>query len=228
MFDNKKSDSGAEQFIFPRDMQFIPEFSVVDMHLMTSNNDTDNGYGCKLKKISLHSTTLYSYLGPESLHLLPDNFSKASELAVERARDNLFIHNQLESKNVAFFGSVPANSFVSSVPVVEGFYRMVGPNGGELFPGVPCVDIAQVDLIRCLFDFIEFYFNFLNFKILNFKILNFKFLTLTFQVLQLCRGGSKGLRRRRHNALRLRQFRLRPTDVCRGIGSVQVWGSSAL
>ncbi len=43
---------------------------------------------------------------------------------------------------------VPANSFVSSMPVVDGFYRIVGPNGGELFPGVSCVDIAQDDLFR--------------------------------------------------------------------------------
>ena len=153
MFDSKKSDSGADQFIFPRDMQFIPEFTVVDMHLMTSHNDTEGGYGCKLKKIALHSTSLYSYLGPESLHLLPDTFNKATELAVERARANLFIHNQFESKNVAFFGKVPENSFVSSVPVVEGFYRMVGPNGGELFPGVTCVDISKEDLVRCDFLF---------------------------------------------------------------------------
>lgn len=148
MFDNKKSENGTDQFIFPRDMNFIPEFTVVDMHLMTSNNETDNGYGCKLKKIDLHPTTLYSYLGPESLHLLPSSFSRAGELAVERAKNNLFIHNQLESKNVVFFGSVPANSFVSSTPVSEGFYRIVGPSGGELFPGVPCVDIAKEDLIR--------------------------------------------------------------------------------
>jgi hypothetical protein len=148
MFDSKKSDNGIDQYIFPRDMPFIPEFSVVDMHLMTSHNDTEGGYGCKLKKITMHQTSLYSYLGPESLHLLPDSFDKATQLAVERGQENPFIHNQFESKNVAFFGKVPENSFISSVPVVEGFYRIVGPNGGELFPGVPCVDIAQEDLFR--------------------------------------------------------------------------------
>lgn len=156
MFDSKKSDNGTDQFIFPRDMQFIPEFTVVDMHLMTSHNDTEGGYGCKLKKIALHSTTLYSYLGQDSLQLLPDTFNKATELALDRAKENLFIHNQFESKNVAFFGKVPENSFISSVPVVDGYYRIVGPNGGELFPGVPCVDIAKDDLIRFDFGFVCF------------------------------------------------------------------------
>lgn len=43
---------------------------------------------------------------------------------------------------------VPDNSFISTVPVAEGYYRIVGPSGGELFPGVPCVDIAVEDLFR--------------------------------------------------------------------------------
>ena len=63
---------------------------------------------------------------------------------------------EFESDNVAFFGRVPESSFISSVPVAEGFYRMVGPNGGELFPGVACVDIAKEDLIR-FGKFVEFF-----------------------------------------------------------------------
>lgn len=148
MFGNSKSDSGEDKSIFPRDTPFIPEFSVVDMHLMTSHNDTEGGYGCKLKRIELHHTSLYSYMGAENLQLLPGTYERAVELTVERAKNNLFIHNQFEAKDVAFYGKVPDNSFISSVPVAEGYYRVVGPNGAELFPGVPCVDIAQEDLFR--------------------------------------------------------------------------------
>jgi hypothetical protein len=148
MFGINKSESGADQSIFPKDMQFIPEFSVVDMHLMTSHNDTEGGYGCKLKRLEMHHTSLYSYLGPDNLQLLPKTYDRAVELTVERAKNNQFIHNQFEAKDVAFFGKVPDNSFVSSVQVAEGYYRIVGPNGAELFPGVPCVDIAQEDLFR--------------------------------------------------------------------------------
>ena len=146
----KKNDSGGDQSIFPQDndMQFIPEFTVVDMRVMTSHNDTESGYGCKLQKISLHYTTLYSYMGRDSLSLLPDTFQSAADLAVQRAAENGFIHQQMEGKNVAFFARAPAKAFVSSVAVTEGYYRMVGPNGSELFPGVPCVDIAKGDLLR--------------------------------------------------------------------------------
>jgi hypothetical protein len=129
-------------------MQFIPEFTVVDMRIMTSHNDVEPGYGCKLQKISLHHTTLYSYMGPDSLHLLPETFASAGELGLQRAEASPFIRQQIEGKNVAFFSKVPAKAFVSSVPVTEGFYRMVGVNGCELFPGVPCVDIAKADLLR--------------------------------------------------------------------------------
>jgi hypothetical protein len=149
MFDKKNPD-GTEQSIFPRDndMQFIPEFTIVDMRIMTSHNDTDMGYGCKLQKLSIHHTSLYSYMGSDSLHLLPETFLSASDLAVQRASENPFIRQQMEARNVAFFAYVPAKAFISSVPITEEFFRMVGPNGGELFPGVPCVDIAKVDLLK--------------------------------------------------------------------------------
>lgn len=148
MYTPRKTDNGSEQHLFPRDISFIPEFTVVDMHLMTSHNETDGGYGCKLKKIALHPTSLYSYLASDGLKLLPVTYQDALDLAVKRGEENRFIHNQFESKNVAFFARVPTGSFVSSVPVVEGYYRIVGPNGSELFPGVPCVDVFQDDLFR--------------------------------------------------------------------------------
>ena len=147
MFD-KKNDNGSDQSMFPRDIEFIPEFTVVDMRIMTSHNDTEAGYGCKLQRLSLHHTSLYSYMGSDGLHLLPATFSSASDLAVQRAGESAFIRQQLEARNVAFFAYAPAKAFISSVPVTEEFYRMVGPNGSELFPGVPCVDIAKVDLLR--------------------------------------------------------------------------------
>jgi hypothetical protein len=142
MFDKK--DNG-DQSIFPRDIEFIPEFTMVNLQIMTSNNDTDPGYGIKLQRISLHNTSLYS---ADSLALLPETFQSASDLAVERATDNPFIQRQMEGKNVAFYARAPAKAFISSVPITEGYYRMVGPNGSELFPGVPCVDIAKADLLK--------------------------------------------------------------------------------
>ena len=91
MFDAKKSDNGMEQNIFPKELGIIPEFTVVDMHLMTSHNDTEGGYGCKLKKIELHHTSLYSYMGPESLHLLPGMY-----LAHLRDLESILDHHSVD------------------------------------------------------------------------------------------------------------------------------------
>ena len=145
-----KESKGGEQYLFPRDndMQFIPEFTVVDMRIMTGSTESSDGYGLKLQKISLHHTSLYSYMGSDSLLLLPDTLANSSELAVQRASENPFIQLQLEGKNVAFYAKAPAGAFISASPVAEGYYRMVGPNGSELFPGVPSVDIALADLLK--------------------------------------------------------------------------------
>ena len=145
MYEAKDSKAGPK-YVFPSDMDFIPEFSVIDMRIMISNNQTEGGYGLKLQSVALHSTSLYSYLGPESLLLLPATEELAKKLAEEQQRANPFIQNNLESKNVAFFSKVPAGAFISATPVVPGYFRLVGPDGSELLPGVPCVDIAQEDL----------------------------------------------------------------------------------
>ena len=149
MFEVKES-KGQEQSVFPRDndMQFIPEFTVIDLRIMTSHNAVEGGYGCKLQQITLHPTSLYSYVGPESLPLIPGSLQSSLELADQRVKESSFIGSQLELKNVAFFSQIPAGAFVSSTPVYEGTYRMVGKDSGELLPGVPCVDIAEEDLFR--------------------------------------------------------------------------------
>ena len=45
MYDAKESKAG-EQFLFPRDndMQYIPEFTLMDMRIMTGNNESESGY----------------------------------------------------------------------------------------------------------------------------------------------------------------------------------------
>jgi len=145
-----KENKGQEQCVFPRDndMQFIPEFTVIDLRIMTSHNSVEGGYGCKLQQITLHPTTLYSYIGADSLGLIPPTLESSLELADQRVKESAFIGSQLELKNVAFYCQIPANSFISASPVYEGTYRIVGKDGSELLPGVACVDIAEADLFR--------------------------------------------------------------------------------
>lgn len=115
---------------------------------MISNNQTEGGYGLRLHRISLRkSISLYSYLG-ETLHMLPSTEDSAKSISEERAKTNPFIQSNLEVSNVAFFAKPAAGSYISSIPVCPGYYRVVGPNGGELFPGVQCVDVGERDLLK--------------------------------------------------------------------------------
>ena len=145
--DNRKSP-GDPIHLFPTHIRSIPEFSIIDLQIMTSHNGNENGYGIKVQRVQLHPTTLYSYLTNASLRSIPVSYSDSVELAKARSDASRFIHNMVEVKNTAFFSRVPANSFISASPVCEGVYRMVGDGGRELFPGVPCVDINESDLLK--------------------------------------------------------------------------------
>ena len=145
-----KSNKGEDrtEYIFPPQFDYLPEFTIIDMRVTISNNQTEGGYGLKLQKVTLHESTLYSYMGPDALFLLPGSDTQAKELGEARQTQNPFICNNLEAKNVAFFAKAPAHAYISSIPITEGYYRVVGPNGSELFPGVPCVDVSLADLLK--------------------------------------------------------------------------------
>jgi hypothetical protein len=144
--ENRKTPEMAH--IFPTHVKSIPEFSIVDLQIMTSHNANDNGYGIKVQRIVLHPTTLYSYLTAASLLSIPVSYTDSVELAKTRSEGSKFIHNMVEVKDTAFFSKVPVNAFISATPVCEGMYRMVGDGGRELVPGVPCVDIKECDLLK--------------------------------------------------------------------------------
>ena len=149
MYQSNAGDVKQRQ-LFPQDngITSIPEFTIVDIMIGTSHVDCSEGYGLKLLQISLHPTSLYSYLGKESLQMLSSSITTATETAETWARESPFIMNQVATKNVTFFAKVPGNSFVCAEPVVKGVYRLHGPEQGELFPGVPFVDILASDLMK--------------------------------------------------------------------------------
>ena len=143
-----RGKSPEAAYIFPRGIESIPEFSIIDLQIMTSHSGNENGYGIKVQRVSLHPTTLYSYLTKSSLLSIPVTYSDSVDLAKTRLEASKFIQNMVEVKNTAFFSKVPPNAFISADPVCEGVFRIVGDGGRELFPGVPCVDINESDLLK--------------------------------------------------------------------------------
>lgn len=143
-----RGKSPEASYIFPRGIESIPEFSIIDLQIMTSHSGNENGYGIKVQRVSLHPTTLYSYLTKPSLLSIPVTYPDSVDLAKSRLEASKFIQNMIEVKNTAFFSKVPPNAFISADPVCEGMFRIVGDGGRELFPGVPCVDINESDLLK--------------------------------------------------------------------------------
>jgi len=141
-------DKGQSLFPHDNETSVIPEFTVIDLKIMCAHNECSAGYGLKIQRVSLHPTTLYSYFGQDSLGLLPGSIGEAQGMAEERLRESPFIANVLATKNVAFFARVPKYSYIAEKPVAEGYYRLLGPNSTELFPGVPSIDISARDLLK--------------------------------------------------------------------------------
>lgn len=144
--DNRKSPELTH--VFPSTVKSIPEFTIIDLFIMPTHSGNENGYGMGVKRVRIHPTTLYSYLTPHSLLAIPGTYPDSVEIGKTRSEASRFIHNSIEVKNTAFFSRVPANAFIAAQPICEGVYRMVGDGGRELFPGVPCVDINESDLLK--------------------------------------------------------------------------------
>jgi len=57
-------------------MGVIPAFTVVDVVVAPTHNQTD-GWGCKLVRMVPHDSSLYSYMTPAALDLLPHSEAEA-------------------------------------------------------------------------------------------------------------------------------------------------------
>ena len=151
MYEPGESKAGQEakvEYVFPSSVDSIQEFTVIDVRVTSSNNQTEGGYCLKLQKVSIHDTTLYSYFGPESLLQLPSTDAQAKELGEAWQTQNPFIHNNLESSYTAFFTRAPDKAYISASPVAEGASTASWAPTGWLFLCVPCVDICRADLVK--------------------------------------------------------------------------------
>ena len=130
--DPSRKEPEAPQTCLPTDVRIIPEFTIIDLHIMASHSgNLEKGYGINLKKVVLHPTSLYSYLTPAALLSVPSSYAGSLEQGLALWKSSPFIHNQLEVKNTSFFCKVPLNAFISSTPVCESMYRLVGDGGGS-------------------------------------------------------------------------------------------------
>lgn len=98
----------AEDECFPRELSVIPEFSMVAITVKASAEEgAASGYGMNMLKVRPLSPqlSLYSFLSPLGLHLLPSSYAKAQE-QVGDSRCIETIRSVVERTNVGFFCKV--------------------------------------------------------------------------------------------------------------------------
>ena len=93
--------------LFPSDIEFIPEYSVVELVVVPGAVDAARpGYGLKFQTIRLVPQSLYSYLSPLGLALLPSTCDASSELTTRLQAENAGIKAMVETIAHVFFAKV--------------------------------------------------------------------------------------------------------------------------
>lgn len=140
-----------EKSMFPEGATgFIPAFSVVEIHLNPSHNQT-NGYGMKIAKITPQVPTLYSNMGcAGALEKIQKTSEAALELAKEQAKVCEPICNLMEQARHGFYCSVDPTARVVDIREDIEFVRIECPHssGNTPTPGVQGIDVAHADLMR--------------------------------------------------------------------------------
>lgn len=89
--------------VFPSGVSCIPGNSMVEIMIVPSAVNADKpGYGMSVATIRPLSHTLYSYLYPLGLDLLPGDASSAEAQAADLLKSNPSIASQVEANSVAF------------------------------------------------------------------------------------------------------------------------------
>ena len=125
----------------------IPAFTLIQMVVTptaTPADDKPRGYGLKLAEIRPLGFSLYSYMNPAGLALLPDTFDKSMELMRNLLSKPLSIEKQLNATCVAFFGTADSKAFLAEN--TDGWMRLTCTEGAVM-EGLQEMDVCVVGLI---------------------------------------------------------------------------------
>lgn len=157
LFEEKKSVGDASRNVFPKDLDVIPAFSVIEVAVNPANSGGfDEGFGINVTRIRVCEFTLYSMATPLGLDLLPKTYATSVTDAQAMVEVSPGLRRVVETRNTSFYGLVAQGSYV--VKYSDDVYRLVGPKQDPSDPlsrhidvmegGVFAVDIAKEDLLR--------------------------------------------------------------------------------
>ena len=140
-----------EKSVFPEGSTgFIPAFSVVEIQLNPSHNQSD-GYGVKVARVRPMSHTLYSLTGcGGALDRIQKSADAALEFVREQAKVCAPVSNVLEQARYGFYAPVDPTARVVDIRDDLEFVRIECPHGSgnTPVPGAQSVDVAHEDLMR--------------------------------------------------------------------------------
>ena len=140
-----------EKSVFPEGAAgFIPAFSVVEVQLNPSHNQSD-GYGVKVARVRPMAYSLYSLTGcGGALDRIQKTADAALEFVREQAKVCAPVCNVLEQARYGFYAPVDPTARVVDIRDDLEFVRIECPHGSGStpVPGAQCVDVAHEDLMR--------------------------------------------------------------------------------
>lgn len=146
MYEERNTFSGM-----PPGMDTIPLFSMLDIVVMATHNQTD-GYGLKLQRVWLPVAggTMYSHA--RALERLPGSMAEARALLDLENQQHM--KNVLEQGRTVFYArAVGTGAFTEDLPSCEDFVKVVAGDGAPVLLGddpVLELAIAKSDLCRAL------------------------------------------------------------------------------
>ncbi len=116
-------DDDKKTPVFPRHLGVIPTFTVVDVVVAPTHNQTD-GWACKLARMTLHESSLYSYMTPTALDLLPHSEAEALQFYEAMAPKCEKICNVIERTRQCFYAPLTQGSFLAEMPLYPDYFRV--------------------------------------------------------------------------------------------------------
>ena len=148
MYEKKggRDEQAPRDDTFPPELDVIPEFSLVEVTVLPGTTESaDKSFGLSIGKIRMLSHSLYSYLTPVGLPLLPSSFDAAMELAKQTAERGESIQAMIETQCVSFYGQVDPKAHLT--PIGSVMFRL-SAGDAPVVESVHELDVREEDLLR--------------------------------------------------------------------------------
>lgn len=158
-FHYEEKKGGAPAGVFPTGVDVIPPFTVIEVIVTAGNTKAfDDGYAVNLARVRPCTTfTLYSFLGPLGLDLVPSSYEASVTAAEAAVSVSPGLQKVIEMKNTGFFVRVAVGAYITKYGTGNDTYRLVGPKENPEDPmsrhldactGIFAITIAKTDLLR--------------------------------------------------------------------------------